>query len=148
MIIPIDYNTSIDELLTHSSSKTIFLSSWNRRINKDDIPFNLIEKSIAVSENEINKYNYMDELDDIKNFISSTISKNEGTSVSKDELAVGINGTSSAYLIFKAISNNIMLRPLILSPVYFSYILALNDFCSEIEYHQIRKDNELIIVIF
>lgn len=145
MRLPIDYNTSIDELLNSTDRHTIFLSTWDKDICKNDIPFEMIKKSVSISINEINKYHYMDEMDEIKKYISNSIFHHDNLIISQNKMAIGTNGTASSYLVLRALSKRKPLRPLLFTPIYFSYIPSLKDFCNNIEFYQVFNSNEIYI---
>ncbi len=145
MNLPENFNTSIDELLDSSRSDTIFLSTWDKKIHKSDVPLKIITKSTHITLNDINKYQYMDEMRQVKSYISNSICLNEKMLISPDNFAVATNGTASSYLILKTLSQNAKIYQLILTPIYFSYILSLKEFCENIEFFQVFQDSNLNI---
>lgn len=144
MKLPSNYDTSIDSLLERSNNDTLFLSSWDRDIKESDVPFNLIKKAIRISINDVNKYQYMDEMLETKEYIKNTILNEEKISISSQNIAVATNGTAGAFLILKTLSEHQHLSPLLLTPIYFSYISALNALCETIEYYQVLQNEKIV----
>lgn len=145
MKLPKNFTTSIDELLEVSNRKTIFLSTWDKKIHKNEVPYEIIAKSTNISLNDINKYQYMDEMHHIKEYIANSISLEEKMVISPNSLAIATNGTASSYLILRTLNQNKKICPLLLTPIYFSYISALKDFCKNIEFYQAFLENNIYI---
>lgn len=145
MKLPLDYDTSIDVLLNHSNKQTIFLSTWDKEIRKNEVPYKLIEKSTAISLPVINRYQYMDEMECVKAYISSAISFDGKTHISPEEIAIATNGTASSFLILRTLNQEMTLRPLLFTPIYFAYISVLKDLCDEIEFYQVFDSKEVSI---
>lgn len=145
MKLPLNYDTSIDFLLNHSNDQTVFLSTWDKNIRKNEVPYKIIEKSTAISIPDVNKYQYMDEMDCVKSYISSAISLDGNIYVPPDKIAIATNGTASSYLILRTLNQEMALRPLLFTPIYFAYISALKDFCEDIEFYQVFHEKEVKI---
>ncbi len=145
MRLPQNYNTSIDDLLNLKNNDTIFLSTWDREIDKQDVPLKIIEKSVNIRLSDVNRYQYMDEMEQIKKLICYNISLENEVFIQSSNMAIATNGTASAYLIISALNKTKQIRPLILTPIYFSYVSLLNDYCDKIEFYQIFTQNDVYI---
>lgn len=148
MKLPKNFSTSIDELLGVSNRKTIFLSTWDKEMHKNEVPYEIIAKSTNITLDNINKYQYMDEMHHIKEYIANSISLEEKIVISSNSLAIAPNGTASSYLILRTLNQNKKICPLLLTPIYFSYISALKDFCENIEFYQTFRENNIHIDFF
>ena len=144
MRLPKHYSTSIDDLLINRDSQTIFLSTWDRNISENDVPMEIINESVSITLEDISKYQYMDEMHELKEYISNSISTKE-SQISPSMIAIATNGTASAYLVLKTLAQKKHLRPLLLTPIYFTYISSLKELCDSIEFSQVFYQEDIII---
>lgn len=123
MKLPKNFSTSIDELLGVSNRKTIFLSTWDKEMHKNEVPYEIIAKSTNITLDNINKYQYMDEMHHIKEYIANSISLEEKIVISSNSLAIAPNGTASSYLILRTLNQNKKNLSIVINPnIFFLHI--------------------------
>jgi aspartate/methionine/tyrosine aminotransferase len=142
MRIPIDHNTSIDNLLL-KEEMCVFLSNWNKTEEVLCLDEALINNAFNEAKNEADKYFFIDESGKLKTWLSSAFSKINIHNTHPNNFALSSNGTATIFLILHILSTQGKLSVILLSPIYFTYIKLLNNLPAKIEYIQIIHDGEL-----
>lgn len=84
-------------------------------------------------------------MESLKEWFCEQIVSNEKINLMSNYFAIAPNGTSGAMLSLQTLNMNEGLRPILLTPIYFSYINLLKLMGTDIEYYQIIKDGHLYI---
>ena len=121
------------------------MSTWDRNIELEDIPTRTIYNAIKIRLHDINKYHYMDEMDEVKSYLCKEFENLGIKLIHPQNIAIGSNGTNSAYLTIKCIEKKRKIRALLLTPIYFTYIKLFNDLCDTIEFYQVLDNDHICI---
>ncbi len=147
MKLPVNHNTNIDNLIIEyeKNSNNIFLSDWNKQPCIPNFNQTISKKALKDTLENINEYFFIDEMDNLKKWFCGQIVSNEKINLMSTYFAIAPNGTSCAMLSLQALNMDEGLRPILLTPIYFSYINLLKSMGTNIEYYQIIKDGHLYI---
>ena len=147
MKLPVNHNTHIDNLIIEyeKNSNNIFLSDWNKPSCIPNFSQAISKKALKDTLENINKYFFIDEMESLKEWFCEQIVSNEKINLMSNYFAIAPNGTSGAMLSLQTLNMNEGLRPILLTPIYFSYINLLKLMGTDIEYYQIIKDGHLYI---
>lgn len=139
MKLPNNHNTNIDDLILKSEiiDNSFFLSDWNKPSYLPE--FNPYISATAMREafKNSSKYFFMDELKELKQIFSNEIVLTENIDISFSNFTIASNGTTSALLVIQVLNKHTQIRPILLTPIYFSYINLLKDMNIDIEYFPI-----------
>ena len=144
MKIPQNHNTSIDDLLQKGST-SIFLSGWSKQDEAYGVKRSLLSNALSESENNADEYLFIDEMQEVKTWLSDVITETTTYKVDPANFAISSNGTATIFLILYNLHKHNKLKALLLTPIYFSYIKLLNDFSVDIEFLQIVHNGSIVI---
>lgn len=147
MKLPTNHNTNIDKLLVEyeKNHNNIFLSDWNKPHCIPNFDQTISQKALKDSLENINEYFFIDEMENLKKWFCKQFISSEKIEVMPNYFAITSNGTSSAMLSLQTLNMTESIRPILLTPIYFSYINLLKSMGTDIEYYQIIKDGNLNI---
>lgn len=147
MKLPVNHNTNIDNLIIEyeKNSNNIFLSDWNKPPCIPNFNQTISKKALKDTLENINKYFFIDEMENLKKWFCGQIVSKEKINLMPTYFAIAPNGTSCAMLSLQTLNMDEGLRPILLTPIYFSYINLLKSMGTDIEYYQIIKDGHLYI---
>ena len=147
MKLPTNHNTNIDKLIVEyeKNYNNIFLSDCNKPHCIPNFDQTISKKALKDSLENINEYFFIDEMENLKKWFCRQIIRSEKIEVMPSYFAITSNGTSSAMLSLQTLNMTEGIRPILLTPIYFSYINLLKSMGTDIEYYQIIKDGNLNI---
>lgn len=138
MMVPENFDSSIEKLLNAKNKDTVFLSSWN--IADEYTQLADLNEIIRNSMKDQNAYFFMDEFEEYKKrFIF-----NNKLKIKPHNMAIGSNGTIISSLTLHVLSRKKQLNVLVLTPVYYTYLEVLRDLNVNIFYQKIISDDSLV----
>ena len=119
-----DYSSDISSLLGLKRNDSFFISTWNKDEEILPFPNNKIDEYNKLTSNQANTYFFSDELVDMKNYIISENKEFAISNITISNFTFVSNGTIAAWLsILTVLREKKHVRALLLSPVYYIYIL-------------------------
>ncbi len=141
MEVPKNYNSNIGYIEKNRGKSEIFISTWENEIDSIDQFQDIIKKACDKSISNITDYFFSDELDSYKDYYL----ENTNLEISKNNIYIGNNGTSSSFLAMFEICKKKDVNILFLTPVYYTYITIANELGAKCYYLQVFKNGVINI---
>jgi aspartate/methionine/tyrosine aminotransferase len=151
MKISDNYSSDISEIINKTNNNTLFISTWEKDEVRHNYSINETEQVLKESLNGRSNYYFSDECSYLKKTIVENHYELKESNIDYKNISLLSNGTMAGFLSIYTLFQQIqILKVLLITPMYFSYINILRDFNADIFYvsglnFDSKAINEIII---